>query len=189
MVLDLPNGAAEAAGGEPRGRSASTTTGRSRRTTTAPRSPSARARVQESLGYTGAGIGVAVIDSGITSWHDDLTNKTVEAVPVRQPARRPSSWTSSTAARCRMTTTATARTSPASSPATATTRTARRRGIAPDANIISLKVLDAQRHRARSATSSRRSDWVATQRDDLQHPRRQHVGRRRRSTNPTGPTR
>ena len=29
--------------------------------------------VQETLGYTGAGIGVAVIDSGITAWHDDLT--------------------------------------------------------------------------------------------------------------------
>ena len=28
--------------------------------------------VQWELGYTGAGIGVAVIDSGITSWHDDL---------------------------------------------------------------------------------------------------------------------
>jgi serine protease AprX len=30
--------------------------------------------VQESLGYTGRGVGVAVIDSGITSWHDDLTS-------------------------------------------------------------------------------------------------------------------
>jgi serine protease AprX len=29
--------------------------------------------VRQSLGYTGAGIGVAVIDSGITAWHDDLT--------------------------------------------------------------------------------------------------------------------
>src|SRR5262245_36783294 len=29
--------------------------------------------VQDLLGYTGEGIGVAVIDSGITSWHDDLT--------------------------------------------------------------------------------------------------------------------
>jgi serine protease AprX len=29
--------------------------------------------VQKTLGLTGAGIGVAVIDSGITSWHDDLT--------------------------------------------------------------------------------------------------------------------
>ena len=29
--------------------------------------------VQDTLGYTGAGVGVAVIDSGITTWHDDLT--------------------------------------------------------------------------------------------------------------------
>ncbi len=29
--------------------------------------------VRDQLGYTGAGIGVAVIDSGIASWHDDLT--------------------------------------------------------------------------------------------------------------------
>jgi serine protease AprX len=29
--------------------------------------------VQEEMGYTGAGVGVAIIDSGITSWHDDLT--------------------------------------------------------------------------------------------------------------------
>ncbi|HEX2446418.1 MAG TPA: S8 family peptidase [Vicinamibacterales bacterium] len=30
--------------------------------------------VQTDMGYTGAGVGVAVLDSGITSWHDDLTN-------------------------------------------------------------------------------------------------------------------
>jgi len=29
--------------------------------------------VQAQYGYTGAGVGVAVIDSGITAWHDDLT--------------------------------------------------------------------------------------------------------------------
>jgi len=29
--------------------------------------------VQQKLGYTGAGVGIAVIDSGISSWHDDLT--------------------------------------------------------------------------------------------------------------------
>jgi serine protease AprX len=29
--------------------------------------------VSRALGYTGAGIGIAIIDSGISSWHDDLT--------------------------------------------------------------------------------------------------------------------
>jgi serine protease AprX len=28
--------------------------------------------VRESLGYDGSGVGIAVIDSGVTSWHDDL---------------------------------------------------------------------------------------------------------------------
>jgi serine protease AprX len=32
------------------------------------------AAVRQYLGYDGAGVGVAVIDSGITSWHDDLTD-------------------------------------------------------------------------------------------------------------------
>ena len=29
--------------------------------------------VQELMGYNGAGVGVAIIDSGVTAWHDDLT--------------------------------------------------------------------------------------------------------------------
>ena len=37
--------------------------------------------VQESLGFTGAGIGVAVIDSGVTTWHDDLTNRSATQYP------------------------------------------------------------------------------------------------------------
>ena len=49
------------------------------------------------------------------SWHDDLTKATRRSLSLRQPARHASSWTSSTAARCRTTTTVTARTSPASS--------------------------------------------------------------------------
>jgi serine protease AprX len=30
--------------------------------------------VQENLGYTGAGVSIAVIDSGVATWHDDLTD-------------------------------------------------------------------------------------------------------------------
>ena len=37
--------------------------------------------VQNTLGYTGAGVGIAIIDSGITSWHDDLTNNTPKLLP------------------------------------------------------------------------------------------------------------
>jgi serine protease AprX len=33
------------------------------------------------FGVTGAGVGVAVIDSGITTWHDDLTNHTTATYP------------------------------------------------------------------------------------------------------------
>src|SRR4029079_4046403 len=37
--------------------------------------------VQETLGYTGAGIGIATLDSGVTAWHDDLTNKSSTNYP------------------------------------------------------------------------------------------------------------
>jgi serine protease AprX len=37
--------------------------------------------VQSNLGYTGAGVGVAVIDSGIAAWHDDLTSTTSTLYP------------------------------------------------------------------------------------------------------------
>src|SRR4051812_44427847 len=39
------------------------------------------ASVRELLGLTGQGIGIAVIDSGIAAWHDDLTNKTSKLYP------------------------------------------------------------------------------------------------------------
>src|SRR5215510_2878621 len=37
--------------------------------------------VNQFLGYNGSGIGIAVLDSGIASWHDDLTNKTSKVYP------------------------------------------------------------------------------------------------------------
>jgi serine protease AprX len=39
------------------------------------------AAITQSMGLTGAGIGVAVIDSGVTMWHDDLTNRTSTQYP------------------------------------------------------------------------------------------------------------
>jgi len=39
------------------------------------------ATVREYLGLTGAGIGVAVIDSGIATWHDDLTSTSTKLYP------------------------------------------------------------------------------------------------------------
>jgi serine protease AprX len=41
------------------------------------------ASVREQLGYDGSGVGVAIIDSGITSWHDDLTDAGVGQRVVR----------------------------------------------------------------------------------------------------------
>jgi len=37
--------------------------------------------IQSGLGLTGAGVGVAIIDSGVASWHDDLTNRTGAQYP------------------------------------------------------------------------------------------------------------
>src|SRR5205814_7502889 len=36
---------------------------------------------RQAYGVTGAGVGVAVIDSGVTNWHDDLTNHTTASFP------------------------------------------------------------------------------------------------------------
>ena len=122
-------------------------------------------------------------------WHDDLTQRRSRAsFPVRQSARHEVRGFRQRPARSRTTTTATARTSPASSPATATTRTARRRGIAPDASSSSLKVLDAQRQ-GHDQQHHRGARLGRGEPHDLQHPRRQHVGWRARFTSPTGPTR
>jgi serine protease AprX len=37
--------------------------------------------VQDFLGYNGAGVGIAVIDSGISTWHDDLTSTSSTLYP------------------------------------------------------------------------------------------------------------
>jgi serine protease AprX len=97
--------------------------------------------VQESYGYTGAGIGIAVIDSGLTTWHDDLTNKTAKLFPYgNQRVNKFVDFVNG-------------RTLPYDDNGHGThiagiiagngyDSKGEKRGIAPDANIISLKVLD-----------------------------------------------
>ena len=53
------------------------------------------------------------------------------------------------------------------------------RGVAPGANIISLKVLDAQ-GKGLAADVIEAIDWAVANRAPVQHPRHQHVARRRR---------
>ena len=87
---------------------------------------------QQQWGYDGAGVGVAVIDSGITHFHDDLTYQgTSTKVRVVASQRLTAFVDFVNGSLVPTTTTATARTSPGSSPATATTRTARARASRP----------------------------------------------------------
>ncbi len=89
-------------------------------------------QARQHYGYKGRGVGVAVIDSGIAEWHDDLTKGNVYAsYPLRQPARRQVRGLRRTVQASPTTTTGTGRTSRGSSRATATTRTARRRASRP----------------------------------------------------------
>ena len=165
-----------------------TTTGRSRPRTTAPRSPSAPTAVRQLTGYKGNGVGVAVIDSGVASWHDDLTiGAHSRPIPTAISASRSSS-TSSTAGRSPTTTTATARTSPASSLGNGYDSAGEQSGIAPEASLVSLKVLDKD-GKGTISNIIAALDWVVANRQDLQHPGRESVGRRRRRPSPTGPTR
>jgi serine protease AprX len=98
--------------------------------------------VHQSLGYTGKGIGVAVIDSGITTWHDDLTNRTSTLFPYgNQRVRKFVDFVNGRAL-------------PYDDNGHGShvagiiagngyDSNGQKTGIAPDANIISLKVLDA----------------------------------------------
>ena len=93
-------------------------------------------------GYNGAGVGVAVIDSGINDSHPDLRNPNGHLARGLSPGlyghrddqlqRRDS-----------MTFTVTARTWPESSPATARSRADEYAGVAPGVSLIDLRALDA----------------------------------------------
>ena len=102
--------------------------------------------MRQELGLTGKGVGVAVIDSGISDSHDDLYRTRPGASRLRTGGSRISRTSQSTTRDCGRptepsTTTGMAHTSRASSRAPVTTRTVSTR-IAPGAKLVGLKVTD-----------------------------------------------
>ncbi|MEN3339552.1 MAG: serine protease AprX [Acidobacteriota bacterium] len=100
--------------------------------------------VQEHLGLTGAGIGVAVIDSGIAPWHDDLTYKGTSSLVKVKGGQRVPAFVDFVSGRL----------TPYDGYGHGThvagiiagngyDSAGSRAGIAPDAHLVSLKVLDA----------------------------------------------
>ena len=133
------------------------------------RPPPSNAPSAWNLGLDGTGVGVAVIDSGIYP-HPDLN--------CRQLDHRASSTARASSGRADSTITGTARTSPASWPAMA--RLLRRRliphvpGIAPNANLIDLRVLDGNGMSNDSAVIAA-IDTRHPAEEQVQHPRHQSV--------------
>jgi serine protease AprX len=99
--------------------------------------------VQQSYGYRGAGIGVAVIDSGITSWHADLTYTGSSSLVQTKDGQRVAAFVDFV----------NGRTAPYDDNGHGThvagiiagngfDTLGARAGMAPDAHLVSLKVLD-----------------------------------------------
>jgi serine protease AprX len=99
--------------------------------------------VQQTYGYRGAGIGVAVIDSGITSWHADLSYQGLSSLVKTKNGQRVAAFVDFV----------NGRTTPYDDNGHGThvagivagngfDTLGARAGIAPDAHIVSLKVLD-----------------------------------------------
>ena len=125
------------------------------------------------MGYNGAGVGVAVVDSGITGWHDDLTvangqgQRVAHFVDFVNGYTQPyDDWGHGTHV---------AGIVAGNGFDTNGTRNA----IAPGANIIALKALDAQGNGTIS-THHRGDRLRDRQQGRAQHPRHQPVARRRR---------
>ncbi|HET9830566.1 MAG TPA: S8 family peptidase, partial [Vicinamibacterales bacterium] len=116
--------------------------------------------VRQTMGLTGAGVGVAVIDSGVASWHDDLTNNSSKWYPYgNQRVAKFVDFVNS-------------RTLPYDDSGHGTHVSGiiagngydsfgQKAGIAPNASIISLKVLDANGTGSISRIIAALS-WVAT---------------------------
>lgn len=115
--------------------------------------------IQQSLGLTGRGIGVAVVDSGITSWHDDLTARDGRSYPYGN--QRVATFVDFV----------NGQTMPYDDHGHGShvagillgngfDSHGRQSGMAPDASLVSLKVLDAQ-GKGTISTIIAALDWVA----------------------------
>jgi len=116
--------------------------------------------VQELMGYTGAGVGVAIIDSGVINWHDDLTlangqgQRVTRFVDFVNGFTQPyDDWGHGTHV---------AGIVAGNGYDTGGTRTA----MAPGANIIALKALDANGHGTISSIIAA-LDYAVAHRDEL----------------------
>jgi hypothetical protein len=135
--------------------------------------------VRDTLGLTGAGVGVAIIDSGITAWHDDLTNNSSTVYPygnqrvsqfvdfgqradhaLRRQRPRLARRRDHRRQRLRL------------------ERPEGRRGAGREPDLAEGARRRRQRH---GQQHHRRARLGAGESHHLQHPRRQHVGRRRDS--------
>ncbi len=114
--------------------------------------------VQHGYGFTGAGVGVAVIDSGIATWHDDLTNHSSTSYPYGD--QRVAAFVDFV----------NGQTLPYDDEGHGThvagiiagngqASNGRQSGVAPDASLVSLKVLDANGH-GTIANAIAALDWV-----------------------------
>ena len=130
--------------------------------------------VHAQYGYTGAGIGVAVIDSGITPWHDDLTQRRTAAGQrvtafvdfVNDRTTKYDDWGHGTHVAGIIA-------------GNGYDSNGERIAIAPKANIIALKALDFE-GKGTISNIIAALDWAVTNTTPVQHPRHQHVARRGR---------
>ena len=124
--------------------------------------------VRETLGFDGAGVGVAIIDSGVTAWHDDLGSDRVthfaDFVDFQpQPYDDYGHGTHVAGIIA----------------GSGYDSNGARRGIAPAANLVVLKVLDGEGFGYISNVIAA-LDYAVEHRAAVQHPRHQPVGCRRR---------
>jgi serine protease AprX len=120
--------------------------------------------VQQEMGYTGAGVGVAIIDSGITSWHDDLAKSGNSTLVRSKSGQRVVGFVDLV----------NNRTSPyddnghgshvaGSVAGNGYDSLGARAGIAPDAHLVGLKVLD-ERGRGVISDVIAALDWIVANR-------------------------